>query len=932
MDIQKIDAGISQIGEALKWIEHVPAGEQLAFRKRLIDCRRQLKRLRFAGSEACSTAAFGESQMGKSYLVSAMLSTPEQPFTVTDGGKQYDFINEINPSRPNSTIEATGVITRFTTRTTAQDGWLRVRLLTIPDLLLILCEAFYNQLDYAPESVLSAQVIDESLAALRLTDPGSTVQCLITEDDLLDMREYIAGSSSLSKKCGPLLQSRFFDYLIEHLETLDEAQMRRTLCLLWNGQPQIGQLFEDMLQTYAALDYKGDVWVEFKSVLKRKGSLLDVARLDEMYGSPEDVGSDYDPNVFVRTAPDGPDCQLKKSFFSSLIAELSFCLPASVAHTHAFLNDLDILDFPGARRPEQIKESKLNEGKNLPTILRRGKVAYLFNKYSAAKRISTLLFCHNNSMTAESSMGALLDKWVEGNIGSSPREREDYVRMSQVPPLFIIGTWFNKDLEYHDEEPGDFDPLNARWNRRFNTILEKEVLKAEGSPEHWFHHWSTSQGEFQNIYMLRDFKYSRDIYGGYDPANHQPEQGEPLEPKFFAELKQSFIAHDFVKQHFANPAQSWDDAATCAHDGSLRIIERLNAIAPNVSAAREEKFQADVQHVLHAFSILLSGYYHPEDAAEQVRQAKRRAGTASLAFDRLVGRDPEGFARLMRNLMVSEGEIFMLVHSLLLGDEQEMPMSDEEARIFMSAGLDTGISREENVARLCDYLGAYDEEDCRNLLSGIDLDALLAPRGGMMSSRADNLVERVEQMWQENVLTARGTNAFEQDLPMMGTIVSALSTLYRLVGLHDKLVDRVQTYINDIDREHCVGVISDYLSVELNRFTTSFGFAFYSDKERAALLAKNHALHLNLDEALLFQDEKERGIDLLGDLYRQKELLAGKSFGSNDRQFLSRFPEHRSLWRWQQEMRAGFIYALELPNYDVKANAELKKIIDSIPN
>jgi len=43
MDIQKIDAGISQIGEALKWIEHVPAGEQLAFRKRLIDCRRQLK-------------------------------------------------------------------------------------------------------------------------------------------------------------------------------------------------------------------------------------------------------------------------------------------------------------------------------------------------------------------------------------------------------------------------------------------------------------------------------------------------------------------------------------------------------------------------------------------------------------------------------------------------------------------------------------------------------------------------------------------------------------------------------------------------------------------------------------------------------------------------------------------------------------------------
>ena len=116
MDIQYIDKKLDVVEQALRWHENVPASEQLEYKKKLINIRRSLKRIRYAVSEPCSTAAFGESQMGKSYLVSAMLSTPSHPFSVTDGKKEYNFISEINPSSPNSTIEATGVITRFTTK------------------------------------------------------------------------------------------------------------------------------------------------------------------------------------------------------------------------------------------------------------------------------------------------------------------------------------------------------------------------------------------------------------------------------------------------------------------------------------------------------------------------------------------------------------------------------------------------------------------------------------------------------------------------------------------------------------------------------------------------------------------------------------------------------------------------------------------------
>ena len=56
------------IERAFEWIDNVPSAERLEFKKKLINYRRELKKIRYAISEPCSTAAFGESQMGKSYF------------------------------------------------------------------------------------------------------------------------------------------------------------------------------------------------------------------------------------------------------------------------------------------------------------------------------------------------------------------------------------------------------------------------------------------------------------------------------------------------------------------------------------------------------------------------------------------------------------------------------------------------------------------------------------------------------------------------------------------------------------------------------------------------------------------------------------------------------------------------------------------------
>lgn len=930
-----IDKQLKTIEQSLEWEQHVPESERLNYRQKLINIRRELKKIKYAVEERPSTAAFGESQMGKSYLVSAMLSSPDKPFCVTNGSVSYNFIDAINPSSPNSTIEATGVITRFTTNNekgSLPDGYLKAQLLSVSDIVLMLCEAYYNQIDYSHENILDSEVINKTLYNMVL---GTTIDTsrFMNEDDVLDIREYLQ-ISSIQKKCHHILNSDIFNYFLLNVDRLSNIQLISALKLLWNNNVDISRVFDDLIKVYSQLGFETVVYTKFDSVLKKHGTLLDVARLDEMYGAPEVIGNDYRPNTEVKLSSNDIPRTIPKSFFIALIAELCFSLPTELCDNREFLHQLDILDFPGARRPEQIKESKLNEGKNLSTVLRRGKVSYLFNKYSAAKRISTLLFCHNNNQSAESTMGTLLNEWVMRNIGENTIMRNSYIQQSKLSPLFIIGTWFNKELDFQNEVPGDKDRLNERWQRRFNVVLEKEVLKSVGDTEHWFNHWTSPTIPFQNIYMLRDFKYSKGIFEGYDPDEGTSEN-EPISitkyPNFLQDLRTSFISNDFVHAHFVNPGSAWNEAATVGQDGTRRIINGLSEIAPNVSTAREDKFMRDLNVLAKDLRMLLEQYYHPESSDEQLKQAKRQAGAACLQIDRLTGIDSYFFGRLIDTMMIKESEIYELVHQQILGAEQALPMSNVESTIFMGAGLDTSASREENIKKLCDYLGMSDEDDCRKYLidEGVEMENLLS-QCQMVAGRADKLVEIIEELWHEKFLQTRCVDTLKDKFNMINNVVSNLWSLYLMLNLREKFVARVNSYIQSLDKEVCVGILADYLAMSFNAFVNSFGYEFLSDETKQNILKQNKELQLNLDENMLEHNRETEGVSLLADLYQQKERLSSGVFGTSERQLLMRFPQYNQMWRWQQRLRLGYIYACSLPDYDVKANDELKNILKNM--
>lgn len=934
IDSTTLENRFKLINQSLGWEKNVPTSDRLNFRQTLINLHREYNKIKYAIEERPSVAVFGESQMGKSYLVSAIMSTPNCPFKVTDGKKSYNFINDINPSSPNSTIEATGVITRFTTNhqaDTAAEGYLRAQLLSLADIVLILSEAYYNQVDYSHENIPDAAKINEYLQEVEMNDDGPSTH-LIKADDILDIREYMQ-QSSIQKKCPHILNSRLFELLLTKYDTLSDKSLISILSLLWNRNKELSRVFDDLLSLYKKLEFSTVVYAQFESVLKKQGTLLDVARLDEMYGEPEVKNSEYTADVTVRL-PSGKMLTIKKSFFSALIAELCFTLPEAVCKERNFLRQLDILDFPGARRPEQIKEEKLNEGKNLPTVIRRGKVSYLFNKYSAAKRITTLLFCHNNNQSAESTMGSLLNEWVNNNIGKTPEARSKYISRSELSPLFIIGTWFNKDLEYQGEGPNDRNSLNERWQRRFNVVLEKEVLKSLGDTNHWFNNWTKENKSFSNIYMLRDFKYSKSIFKGYDPDKNKPEE-ELIEhekyPTFMDDLRSSFVNNDFVKQHFSNAKDSWNGSATVGKDGTGLIVKGLDTIAPQASLARNEKFVQDANACDEEFKTLLEQFYHPDNSEEQLKLAKRQTGDVNLQIDKQNGKDADFFGTMMDALMISEADMYEMLHNQLLGTRQQLPISSVESNIIMGAHLDPSEPRKENIKRLCVYLGLDDETECEEKLSkeDIDLEELLS-KSQMVVGQGEQLVNAAEKLWHDGFLSIKTTMALKDRLQAISNIVNNLWSVYKLLGLHARIVTEVNDYLNTLKAEACIGILADFLAMKFNSFVNTFGYIYMPDSEKEKIKEQSKKLNLGLNVAELECKNPIEHIKILEDLYDTEKQMANSPYSPSISAMLLKLPQYNQIACWKQRLRFGFLYACQLPDYDTKANEELRKMLEKL--
>ena len=899
--------------------------------------RRKLKRIGDALSENCSAAAYGESQVGKSYLMSSLLSTPDAPFVIENNGVRYSFIDQINPSGGNNTKqESTGVITRFTIRQSNKKmaNYVKITNLSVVDIILLLADSYYNDVKINNENVLMNTDIDYALSQIKESwSAKSPVHDYITEDDIRDICDYL--NDIIGNNAANICKSNFCKVVAPIISRVTCDNWVDIFGLIWNNNPELNRLFSTLINEYRKLNFSTEVYVPFDAVLRDKGTLLKIDWLDSVCGiykeSKDDVlytdVYDKDENLIAN--------DFSKAYLSALIGELTFVLPEDVANERKFLKKIDLLDFPGARSREKIKEQQL--GEVLPTILRRGKVAYLFNKYSRSLKISSVLFCHHNDQKTEPTIGSSINNWIEDNIGETPAIRANILsRTNGIAPLFLICTKFNIDLEKtKNDTPETAVKLDNHW-ARFNTTIPKII-----EPEKWLDEWVLPGGMFslpyfQNVYLLRDFYWSskNQVFDGYNEQSGTVEHSVHYfseYPEYFNDLRESFLANSFVKRHFAKPQQAWDDVATINNDGSKAIIRNLDAIAEVLDDARSERYMQQLQEIRDEIVNRLSVYYESDDKEENNIRIRQITGDIKLNTEFAFGEKPELFGCIIDDLMLSPADLRSIAYDVIVRHIEEPQSVSSIKMIRAFCDIDINDSRAVNIEKLSKRYNK-DEEGLNAFFTqwGVTLEDIISDESELLATVPDVIAKHIVVYWNNHI--NEQVKSMGDVLPHADDIAFMLLTLLNKLGVKRAIADRINKYYTVFDINGLPNVIADYASLTLNNFVSTVGREYMSDKdmENVAQKAKSCNLDIDLSPAASSSNIKSQPLlDVLSALDQSRDEMNSSRI---DLSTLKKLPFWDSYQRWENFITIGLLYASDISHVDPVANAAIKQFIDTCSN
>lgn len=938
---QKILLQLELIEKSNAWIKSSLDGEKQknAYRN-MVDCRRKLNKKKFAIEGNPAAAMFGESQAGKSYLVSALLSEAGNSFKILDGkGNEFDFKNQINP-RGNE-MESTSIITRFSTKYkwVNQDYPIIAKLLSPTDIILVICEAFYNNLKV--NKPLSFDEIKDKISHFEnLYINKSECQKLIIEDDVFDIEEYFENNFS-KLVYNNIKDANFFEKISALVTKIAPEEWKDVFSLFWNFNPQLTKLFDDLIKQYKQLNFVDTVYLPIDAVLRDKGTLLDVNRLDEIYGAFNGQEPEYSSNTLIFYKDkngNNKEIEFSKPYLCALTAELIFVLPEKTKNDKPFLAQTDLLDFPGTRRFESSSEDNISD-KSLTVLLRRGRVDYLFNKYSSNERINALLFCQNHKQSNQSVMPEKLNRWIGNMIGKTQEERENF--KSPISPLFVISTWFNKDLEFDfsTDKLGVTQSLNERWSQRFTKTLEEQIFKVHEYP--WLIEWTISKPYFQNIFLLRDFEKSgtdvqncSSIFKGYNENKWETEEIIPDSYiNFRKDLRQSFIEYPFVKRHFENPESSWDSAADINEDGTNLIIEKLTSAADNINPARMAKMRTELNETTRTILAELLKYFHSNDKDEELRKAKSTAGNIQHKLDTAFSADGiKLFGQLMKELMLDEGSVLELYRKNIDNIEHRDVVNMDIYSIYR---IQVPVLENDTVdayfERLCIHYEKSTESQKQQFrveleAKLIDLEDLIHGNSNLIKNNAQQLAEALLDYWFayvalndkhtiQLILAADGSSALQD-------VTDMFQKLFKKLGIAKRIAEKIRRYVDGHNKTDLpYEIVADISAELLNKCINTVGFEYLDESEINDLQQANekNSLGLVLDQ---HTNSTEKSVaDLFTKIEDWTDIIQSKP------EEMKTLPSYRNYLSWYNRLKVGFVSVCDIPNYDLAANEKLGSII-----
>lgn len=667
--ISRWDAIFEGAGEAISWVEDVredaPSLDSEA--DNLILELRRAKNLASALGQASSRPMtigfFGLSQAGKSYLISALAAGQNGKLETNFSGSRLDFLHHVNPAGGGK--EATGLVTRFSRSAVSgpTDTPVELRLFREIEIVKILANSWFNDFDHERlDFELDATRIDAALSQFESVTPSTQHQPGMTAEDVVSLWDYLRDSygNSIGK-----LRSRYWPRAILLAPRLKIAQRAELFALLWGEQSEFTRLYQTLASVLANLNYAPRVYAPLACLVSKEGgayvqrdSIMNVDILERLGAVDEpvlevcpDLGADESTSVSV------PVAQL-----AALAAELIFPLVEPTQDPH--VEKVDLLDFPGYRGRMKLtsleppQEQAQQDGMPVAKAFLRGKVAYLFERYTDTQEMNGLVVCTSSDKQSDvSDVEPVLTRWIENTQGLEAVDRE-----GKDAGLIWAITMFDKRVS------SSLGQEDAMLSEGWEGLIKMTLLERFGGCD-WLDQWSPSR-PFDNVFLVRKPGIPvpfLDTHQGHEKALRE-DSHDALQ-----RMAKTFTASDKVNRHVANPDDAWQAMLTLNDGGIKRISAYLGRIATldfklqRIEQQLQDKLEGLVEQRLEAL--------HHRGGSED-EAAKREI--AKQLWQKLKGR-----LAVLGELQAHLGLPTQTVRDLYLSDSEHLTVepSDDDATL-----------------------------------------------------------------------------------------------------------------------------------------------------------------------------------------------------------------------------------------------------------
>lgn len=546
---------------------------------------------------------FGESQAGKSYLVSAMASDDSNSLMVKLGDERIDFVQKINPQ--GSGKESTGLVTRFTRSSSrdTQDKKFPVKLVFLSEyeVVMILVNSFFADFEDTNTSVTES--IENNLSEMyEEVGKSSYADSGLSDTGIILLENYIKNRYHFLHR---ELDEKYWDFGRKKAIHRKIDSRAKYYEVLWGKNIEYTRLFKRLATVLEKLSNPYVVYapVDAVEVSGDKISLINVDALKNL----KNENHSKDREIEIRIG--GENNYIYESDLAALTAEIS--MPVENPR-YDIIKSNDILDFPGYRGRLDRKLEDLDSNSELiAEAFLRGKVAYLFEKYTENYELNALILCTaSDSQINSPQMEKVISSWIEQTQGKNSIDRARH-----SCGLFWALTKFDKRI---------IDDLDKEENRSYGKrgLLQQTVLEKFGHCS-WLENWNgeaDNQRPFNNIFLVRkpgidcsfiqrDGKVEKSVRADYR---------ERLD-----RMRTDFCSDPDINNYVGEPEKSWDEVIKINDGGLSNLIEAISKV--DIEKIRFNAIKSKLRDISEELTRTFRHWISEDDLDEIKKKKKENA-------------------------------------------------------------------------------------------------------------------------------------------------------------------------------------------------------------------------------------------------------------------------------------------------------------------